>query len=76
MRVNCSIDCSLTLGRYVFELSFWLKDWQLAAEVYNSSAVRILHLGPFCLAITNLKKLKELYESKPERISLDELLDL
>lgn len=74
--INCSIDTSLTLGRYVFEASFWLKDWQFSANAYSSSAIHILHLGPFCLAITNLKKLKELYESKPERISLDELLDL
>jgi hypothetical protein len=74
--LNCSIYCSLRVGRYVFEASFWLRDWQLAAKAYESSAIRILHLGPFCLAITNLKKLKELHESKPERISLDELLDL
>jgi len=74
--INCSIDCSLTIRHYVFEASFWLKDWRLAAKAYESSAMRILHLGPFCLSITNLKKLKELYESKPERISLDELLDL
>jgi hypothetical protein len=74
--INCSIDCSLTFKHYVFEASFWLKDWQLAAKAYESSAICILHLGPFCLAITNLKKLKASYESKPERISLDELLDL
>ena len=74
--INCSIDTSLRVGRYVFEASFWLKDWRLAAKVYNGRAMRILHLGPFCLSITNLKRLKELYESKPERISLDELLDL
>jgi hypothetical protein len=72
--INCSIDCSLTFKHYVFEANFWLKDWQFAANTYGD--IRILHLGPFCLAITNLKKLKASYESKPERISLDELLDL
>jgi hypothetical protein len=72
--INCSIDCSLTIKHYVFEISFWLRDWQFSANAYT--AVYILHLGPFCLAITNLKKLRAIYESKPERISLDELLDL
>jgi hypothetical protein len=76
MKINCSIDTSLTLGHYVFEASFWLKDWQLTAETYTSSAVRMLHLGPFCFCITDLKKLRAIYESKPQRISLDELLDL
>ncbi len=72
--INCSIDCSLTIKHYIFEVSFWLKDWQFSAKDY--SAVYILHLGPFCLAITNLKKLRAIYESEPQRISLDELLDL
>jgi hypothetical protein len=76
MRVNCSIDCSLTLGNYVFEASFWLKDWRLTAETYTSSPVRMLHLGPFCLCITNLKKLKEIYDSRPQPISFDDLCDL
>jgi hypothetical protein len=74
--INCSIDTSLTLGRYVFEASFWLKDWQLAAETHSNSAIKVLHIGPFCLCITNLKKLRELYNSKPEPISFDELVDM
>lgn len=74
MNVNCSIDTSLRVGRYVFEASFWLKDWQFAANGYT--AVYILHLGPFCLAITDLKKLKAIYESKPQPVALDDLVDL
>ena len=74
--INCSIDTSLTIGRYVFEASLWLKDWRLAAKVYNGRAMRILHLGPFCFSITNLKRLKELYENKPQPASLDDLADM
>jgi hypothetical protein len=71
--INCSIDCSLTFKHYVFEASFWLKDWQLSNAVRVNGAIRILHVGPFCLCITNLKTL---HESQFDRISLDELLDL
>lgn len=74
--INCSIDCSLRVGRYTFEASFWLRDWALAARAYNYSAIRMVHIGPVCFAITNLKKLKECYETKPDSVSLDELLDL
>lgn len=76
MNVNCSIDTSLTIGHYVVEASFWLRDWQFTAETYTSSAIRLLHLGPFCLCITNLKKLKEVYDSRPQPIPFDDLCDL
>jgi hypothetical protein len=82
--INFSSNTTLTIGHYVFEASFWLRDWQVHVDIIKGAyraprglgAINILHLGPFCLAITNLKKLKALYESRPERISLDELLDL
>jgi hypothetical protein len=74
--INAHIDCSLTFSHYIFEASFWLKDWRLAANTYSSSAIRVLHIGPFCLCITNLRKLKELYDSRPEPISFDELVDM
>lgn len=74
--INCSIDTSLRVGRYVFEASFWLKDWQLAAKAYNCSAIYTVHIGPLCFAVTNLKRLKELYKSKPQPASLDDLADL
>jgi hypothetical protein len=61
--LNCSIDCSLRVGRYVFEASFWLRDWQLAAETHSSGAIRVLQIGPICMSVTNMKKLKELYVS-------------
>jgi hypothetical protein len=76
MNVNCSIDCSLRVGQYVFEASFWLKDWQLAAKAYNCSAIHMVHIGPLCFAVTNLKRLKELYGSKPQPASLDDLADM
>ena len=63
MNVNCSFDISLTLGRYIFEASFWLKDWRLAAEIHSSSAIKVLQIGPICMSLTNMKKLKELYVS-------------
>jgi hypothetical protein len=73
MKVNCSIDTSLTLGHYVFEASFWLRDWRLAAESHLGDAFRVLQIGPFAFSVMNLKRL---YDNKPQRISLDELLDL
>lgn len=77
MRVNCSIDISLTLGHYVLEASFWLKDWRLAAETHSSSAIKVLQIGPLCFCITNMKKLKELYLSgEADVVSLDDLADM
>lgn len=76
MKINCSFDFSLTFGRYIFEASFWAKDWDLAARVYNCSAIRMVHIGPVCFAITNLKKLKECYETEPQPVSLDDFADL
>jgi len=76
MNVSFSIDTSLTIGHYVFEASFWLRDWKLSAETYMSSAIKVLQLGPFVFSLTNLKKMKELHESNPEPISFDELVDL
>ena len=76
MNVNCSIDTSLTIGHYVLEASFWLKDWKLSTETHMSSAIKVLQLGPLVFSLTNLKKMKELYESKAEPISFDELVDL
>lgn len=77
MNVNCSIDTSLTLGRYVFEASFWLRDWRLTAETHSSSAIKVLQIGPLCLCITNMKKLKELYLSgEADVVSLDDLADM
>ena len=76
MNVNCSIDTSLTIGHYVLEASFWLKDWKLSAETHMGSTIKVLQLGPFVFSLTNLKKMKELYESKAEPISFDELVDL
>ena len=76
MKVNCSIDTSLTIGRYVFEASFWLRDWQFSKVVRVNGAIRVLHVGPLCFCVTDMKKLMDGCESKPERISLDELLDL
>lgn len=75
--INCSIDISLTIGRYIFEASFWLKDWRLAAETHSSSAIKVLQIGPLCLCITNMKKLKELYLSgEADVVSLDDLADM
>jgi hypothetical protein len=77
MNVNCSIDTSLTLGRYVFEASFWLRDWRLTAETHSSSAIKVLQIGPLCLCITNMKKLKELYLSgEAELVTSEDLIDM
>jgi hypothetical protein len=76
MNVNCNIDISLTIGHYVFEASFWLRDWAIFTETHMSSAVKVLQVGPFVFSLTNLKKMKELHESNPEPISFDELVDL
>jgi hypothetical protein len=74
--INCSIDCSLTIRHYVFEVSFWLKDWRLAAETHSGNAFRVLQIGPLAFSVMNLKRLKELYGSKPQPVSLDDLADL
>lgn len=74
--INCSIDTSLTIGHYIFEASFWLKDWKLSAETHMGSTIKVLQLGPFVFSLTNLKKMKELHESNPEPMSFDELVDL
>ena len=74
--INCSIDISLTIGRYVLETSFWLKDWRLAAESHSCSAIKVLQIGPLCFCITDLKKLKDAYDSKPQPVSLDDLVDV
>jgi hypothetical protein len=75
--INCSIDISLTLGRYVIEASFWLKDWRLAVETHSCSAIKVLHIGPLCLSLTNMKKLKELYlSSNTEIVTSEELIDM
>lgn len=76
MNVNCSIDTSLTIGHYVFEASFWLKDWKLSAETHMSSAIKVLQVGPFVFSLTNLKKMNELYENQVEPVSFDELMEL
>jgi hypothetical protein len=77
MNVNCSIDTSLTLGLYVFEASFWLRDWRLTAETHSSSAIKVLQIGPLCLCITNMKKLKELYLSgEAELVTSEDLIDM
>ena len=76
MNVNCNIDISLRIGRYVLEASFWSADWKLFAETHMSSAIKVLQVGPFVFSLTNLKKMKELHESNPEPISFDELVDL
>ena len=77
--INFSINTTLTIKHYVFEASFFLRDWQVQVNILKGiywaprglGAISVLHLGPFCLAITNLKKLKKLYESKTDKISLD-----
>jgi hypothetical protein len=75
--INAHIDCNLTLGYYIFEASIWLKDWRLAAETYSSGAIKVLHVGPVCISLTNMKKLKELYLSgEAEVITLEDLVDL
>jgi len=74
--INCSIDTSLTIGHYVLEASFWLKDWAISAETSMGSTVKVLQLGPFVFSLTNLKKMKELYESKAELMSVDELIEV
>jgi hypothetical protein len=77
MKVNLSIDTSLTIGHYVIEASFWLRDWRLTAETHSSSAIKVLQIGPLCLCITNMKKLKELYLSgEADVVSLDDLADM
>ena len=76
MKLNCSIDCSLTLGRYVFEASFWLRDWKILAQSHSCSAIKVLQIGPLCFCVTDLKKLKDAYDSKPQPISLDDLVDM
>lgn len=74
--INAHIDCNLTLGHYIFEASIWLKDWRLAAETHSSSAIKVLHVGPLCLCVTNMKKLKELYLSGEAKVvTLDDLID-
>ena len=73
--INCSIDCSLTIGHHVFEASFWLRDWAIFAETHMGNAVKVLQLGPFVFSLTNLKKMRELYESKAEPMSFDELME-
>ena len=74
--INCSIDTSLTIGHYVLEASFWLKDWRLSAETQMRSTIKVLQLGPFVFSLTNLKKMEELYESKAELMSVDELMEV
>ncbi len=77
MKVNLSIDTSLTIGHYVFEASFWLKDWQLTVETYTSSAIKVLQIGPLCFCITDMKRLKELYLSgEAEIVTPEDLADL
>ena len=77
MKLNCSIDCSLTIGHYVFEASFWLKDWRLSAETHSSSAIKVLQIGPLCFCITDMKRLKELYLSgEAELVTSEDLIDM
>jgi hypothetical protein len=77
MKFNCSIDCSLTLERYVLEASFWLKDWRLAAETHSCSAFKVLQIGPLCFCVTDMKKLKEAYVSgEAEIVTPEDLVDL
>ena len=76
MNVNCSIDTSLTIGHYILEASFWLKDWKLSTETHMSSAIKVLQVGPFVFSLTNLKKMKALYESQVEFVPFDELTEL
>jgi hypothetical protein len=73
--INCSIYCSLTIGQYVFEASFWLRDWAIFAETHMGSAVKVLQVGPFVFSSTNLKRLKELHQGKAEPMSFDELIE-
>lgn len=74
--INCSIDTKLTIGHYILEASFWLKDWRLSAETQMRSTIKVLQLGPFVFSLTNLKKMEELYESKAELMSVDELMEV
>lgn len=74
--INCSIDCSLTIKHYVFEISFWLRDWKILAQSHSCSAIKVLQIGPLCFCVTDLKKLKDAYDSKPQPISLDDLVDM
>jgi hypothetical protein len=75
--INCSIDISLTVRHYVFEASFWLKDWRLAAETHSCSAIKVLQIGPLCLSITDMKRLKELYISgEAEIVTPEDLAEL
>ena len=77
MKLNCSIDCSLTIGHYVFEASFWLKDWRLSAETHSSSAIKVLQIGLLCFWITDMKRLKELYLSgEAELVTSEDLIDM
>jgi hypothetical protein len=75
--INCSIDISLTVRHYVFEASFWLKDWRLAAETHSCSAIKVLQIGPLCLSITDMKRQKELYISgEAEIVTPEDLAEL
>ena len=71
MNVNLSIDTSLTIGHYVFEASFKLKNWQLNTENYLNGAIVMLHIGPIFLCFTDLQKIKKAYSNKTKSNSLD-----
>lgn len=60
--INFSLDTSLRLGRFVFELSFWLRDWGLEKNQLLGGSIHTLHVGPFFFAFTDLKRIKQFHE--------------
>jgi hypothetical protein len=73
--ISFSIDISLTISPYIFELSIWPRHWVISKSVLADGAIRALQIGPLCFAVTNSAKLKA-HSEKAVPVTLDELYDI
>jgi hypothetical protein len=51
--INLNIDLSIRVKRYLFEISFFLLDWDLQYRKVDPGSTRILQIGPIICSITD-----------------------
>ena len=70
-------DFSIDIGKYLLEVSFWLRNWELTSGTIHDGVIRHFSFGPFHFSITDRQKLNELATKEGiVPFTLKELADL
>lgn len=70
-------DFGIDVGKYLLEVSFWLRSWELTRGNLHDGVIRHFSFGPFHFSITDRQKLNELAMKEYDtQYTLEELADL